>query len=226
MIPDEAQADCGSKPGAEPTSVDIRWSEKLGSTPDSTLVARSDGVAIWHTDKSASHDLPLWLPPFGLEPPVVLYRGFPVDKLHDVLERGLDVPPQCAFFATPYADKAWEYPVGRNLAAMLVLDAAQAKPSYARKPADADDTWRPDKTLYPNAYIHGETEVHTRFEDDRGPRDYRYEAMYGRWVPGDARAALIAVVLGGPRAVLQERLENLHGLRSYGLQVMPAQRPA
>lgn len=108
---------------------------------------------------------------------------------------------------------------------MLVLDRAQAKPSYTRKPAGADDTWRPDKALYPNAYMQGDTQIHTRFEEDRGPCDYRYEAMYGHWVPGDARTALIAVVLGGPRAAFQECLEGLQEQErgSYGLQLMPAQ---
>lgn len=210
----------GVKPGAEPTYVDVVCAKRIGPTPDCTLIARSDGVAIWHTDKTARSDVPLWLPPFGWESPLALYRGFPIGKLHNVLESGLDVPPQCAFFATPYPDKAWEYPVGRERVAMLVLDRARAEPSYARKPADADGAWRPDKSLYPNTYVDDGREVHARFEAGRGPGNFRYESMYGHWVPGDARAALFAVVLGGHRGLMYEQLATLRARGAYGLELL------
>lgn len=210
-----------SKPGAEPIRIDLVFAERgLGPAPDATLMARSDGVAIWHTEKVAAPDVPWWLPPFTSETELLcLYRGFAIDNLRNVLEHGLDVPPQCAFFATPSSEKAWEYPHSRELAAMLVLDSDHALPSYARKPDGADDSWRPDNTLYPNTYTDGGRVIHTRFGDGRGTRTFMDELMYGRWVPGDARDALIAVVLGGPRLAVRERLEDMQGSGLYGLEL-------
>ncbi|MGB8403971.1 MAG: hypothetical protein WCE30_07880 [Mycobacterium sp.] len=78
------------------------------------------------------------------------------------------------------------------MAAMLALDNTQVEPSYAWKPFDADDSWCPDKTLYPNAYTDGGRVIHTRFAAGRGTRFFIDESMYGHWVPGDACAALLA----------------------------------
>ncbi len=211
----------GPKVGAEPSNSDIIVAERTGPERDCTLIARSGGVAIWHTDKSEARAVPWWLPPFGWEAPVGLYRGFGADALGDVLEHGLDVPPRCAFFATGHADKAWEYPATRSIAAMLVLDSTKAKPSYVCKPSGADDAWRPDKSLYPNAYIDNGRIVHTRFEADRGTRCFQDEHMYGHWIPGDARDALIAIVLGGHRAAIRTRLEGLQGWGSYRVELLP-----
>ncbi|GAA2417646.1 hypothetical protein [Mycolicibacterium llatzerense] len=211
----------GSKVGAEPTDADIVVAERIGPERDCTLIARSDGVAIWHTDKSAVRDVPLWLPPFGWEAPIGLYRGVDADALGHVLEHGLDVPSGCAFFATGHADKAWEYPATRSIAAMLVLDGTKAEPSYVCRPSGADDAWRPDKTLYPNAYVDNGRIVHTRFDADRGTRCWQDEQMYGHWIPGAARDALIAIVLGGPRTAIQTRLEGLQRRGSYRVEVLP-----
>lgn len=211
----------GSKVGAEPTDVDIIVAERTGPERDCTLIARSDGVAIWHTDKTAARDVPLWLPPFGWEAPLGLYRGFDADALGGVLEHGLDVPSGCAFFATGHADKAWEYPTTRSIAAMLVLDSTKAKPSYVCKPFGAGDAWQPDKTLYPNAYVDSGQVVHTRFAADRGTRCFQDEHMYGHWIPGNARDALIAIVLGGPRTAIHARLEELQGRGSYHVELLP-----
>jgi len=211
----------GAKVGAEPSYADIIVAERTGHERDCTLIARSGGVAIWHTHKSAARDVPLWLPPFGWEAPLGLYRGFGADALGDVLEHGLDVPPGSAFFATGHADKAWEYPPARSIAAMLVLDSTQAKPSYVCKPSGSDDVWRPDKSLYPNEYVDGGRRVHTRFDSDRGTRCFQDEQMYGHWIPGDARDALIAIVLGGPRAAIHARLQVLQGRSKYRVEVLP-----
>ncbi len=199
--------------------IDILMSERCGPAPDSALVARSGGVAIWHTEKFAPRDVPLWLPPFSWDVSMALYRGFSIDKLNNVLEHGLDVPPRCAFFATGHDDKAWEYPCNRTIAAMLVLDSSQTLPSYARTPAGADDSWQPDKSLYPNTYADDGQLIHTRFEDGRC-QHFLNERMYGHWVPGDARDALIAIVLGGPRAVVNDRLKGLQGRGEYGLDLL------
>lgn len=218
---DQTGTDAHGKPGAEPTD-DLLWlAERRGDAIDSRLLARSDGVAIWQTDKSAIQALPRWRPPFGVRPSG-LYRGFPIENLHEVLSYGLDVPPQSAFFATAYPDKAWEYPQGRNLAAMLVLDFDQAERSWIATPAQADHTWQPDKTDYPNEYLDdGDQLIHTRFERDRGSRIFSHESRYGFWVPGDAREALIAVVLGGPEDTMRLLLERLAGSCSYSLDLAP-----
>ena len=205
--------------GAEPSEARLRLAQKRGDTIDSTLLARSDGVAIWQTEKSGGQDLPRWRPPFTAPFPA-LFRGFPIENLHDVLESGLDVPPQSAFFATAYPDKAWEYPVGRDLAAMLVLDFNQAERSWTTKPPDAGDTWQPDKTGYPNQYVHGDKLIHTRFGAARLPYSFSHESSYGFWAPGDARAALVAVVLGGPQDTMRVLLEGLQGRGTYGLDLL------
>ncbi len=213
---DQTRFDHKTKTGAEPTDDRLRLAQIRGDTIDSTLLARSDDVAIWQTEKSGSQDLPRWRPSFGVTS--VLYRGFPIDNLHDVLECGLDVPSQSAFFATAYPDKAWEYPMGRDLAAMLVLDFDQAERSWTTKPDDADDTWQPDKVNYPNEYADGDTLIHTRFEGSRLPYG-SHESAYGFWVPGNARAALLAVVLGGPQDTMRVLLQSLQGRGSYNLDV-------
>lgn len=145
---DQTEADLCAKPGAEPTEGRLRLAQIRGDIIDSTLLARSDGVAIWQTEKSDIRELPRWRPPFTAPFPA-LYRGFPIENLHDVLEHGLDVTPQAAFFATAYPDKAWEYPAGRDLAAMLVLDHDQAEVSWSTRPAGADDTWQQIKPSTP-----------------------------------------------------------------------------
>jgi hypothetical protein len=75
----------------------------------------------------------------------------------------------------------------------------------------------PDKAWeYPTGrtqrYLDGSREIHTRFEVGHGTRRFRDENMYGFWVPGDARDALIAVVLGGPR---ESVLQGLHDVSRH-----------
>ena len=104
---------------------------------------------------------------------------------------------------------------------MLVLDSAKAKPSYVCKPSGADDAWRPDKSLYPSAYVDNGRVVHTRFDADRGTRCFQDEQMYGHWIPGNARDALIAIVLGGPLAAIHARLQGLQGRGAYRVELLP-----
>jgi hypothetical protein len=218
-VTDHTDANRRVKPGAEPTIDRLRLAQRRGDTIDSTLLARSDGTPIWQTEKTDSQDLPRWRPPFTAPFPA-LYRGFPIENLHDVLERGLDVPAHSAFFATVYPDKAWAYPAGRDLAAMLVLDFDQAEDSWTTKPASADDSWQPDKTKYPNEYVHGDKLIHTRFGGARWPFSFSHESSYGFWIPGDARSALVAVVLGGPQDTMRVLLESLQGRGTYGLELL------
>lgn len=200
-----------TKPGVAPSPGILRVTEALesrgGRRRDTVLIARSSEIGIWHSEKSASNDVPWWIPPFG--DARAIYRGFPHEELHTVLEAGLDVAPQSAFFATGYPDKAWEYPMGRSIPTMLVLDATHTERSWAIRPSEAPDTWMPDKTRYPNHYFDDTLQVHTRFETDRYITHFGYENMYGFWVPGDARAALLGVVIGGPRSTAVQMLEDL-----------------
>jgi hypothetical protein len=185
---------------------------------DCTLIARTATASIWHTDKVASYDVPHWLPPFASARMRGIYRGFGWEALRTVLETGLDVPEHAAFFATGYADKAWEYPTGRKYPAMLVLDEQRTARSFICKPAGADDDWAPDTTLYPGHYRDGSAEVHTRFAAGHGTRCFLDETMYGYWVPGDARTALIAVVLGGPAPAVTQLLGAVSA--HIGLEVL------
>lgn len=201
-----------SKPGAYPSPGMLRLREEVerrGIRPhrDSVLIARSSDVGIWHTEKRASDDAPQWRPPFGNGR--ALYRGFDLETLRTVLETGLDVPPQSAFFATNSAGKAWEYPIGRSVPAMLVLDGELAERSFIanRFGADAAFTW--DEATYPNQYTDGAWQIHTRFEVGRGTRTFLDEDMYGYWIPGDAREALLGVVIGGPQSLVLQLIQEL-----------------
>lgn len=160
--------------------------------------------------ESGRHDDLLWCPPFddGVVKHV-LYRGFPVAQLPGVLESGLDVPPQSPFFATNSRAYAWEYAHCGDIAAMLVLDGSQTEPSCVYTSLTEPDQ-QPviDKSTYPSEYVYDGKRVHTRFDlDHRGTHILSYERDYGVWIPGDARAALIAVVLGGPHARVLRTLE-------------------
>lgn len=196
----------------------------LGPAPDCFLVARSARTSIWHTDKTGVRDCPVNLPPMKLWS--VLYRGFAETHLPVVLRSGLDVPPQAAFCASEHADKAWEYPAQRRTAMMLILDPGATQSSFVRKPSGADATWTPDKALYPNEYVDGEAVIHTRFTPGHFPASFDDESMYGHWVPGDARPALLAVVIGGSKPDVIERLRQVKLDDPYAVEfVGPAAYP-
>ncbi len=192
----------------------LRFDKCGGPKPDCILIARSANTGIWQTDKTASHDSP-WLSPgrSGIN------RGFPVEKLEDVLETGLDVPPQSPFYAeSGGASKAWKYPIGRSTPALLVFERNLTERSYAGNPSDADRPWTPDKTMYANEYTDGTTQVvHTRFPKSRLPGCALDEQMYGFWIPGNARDALLAVVIGGPRSTVVQKLNELQLSPSHSL---------
>lgn len=203
--------------GAEPSSALVAFEEerkrrKPTSIRDCAVIARSATASIWHTEVTAFNDLPWFRPAFGGSRAEGLYRGFEREALGTVLQTGLDVPAQSAFFASELPSKAWQYPTGRTLPAMMVLDGRKAARSFICRPADAGDDWRADTQLYPQRYLDGSREIYTRFEVGHGTRSFRDEDMYGFWVPGDARDALIAVVLGGPRDCV---LEGLHDVSRH-----------
>lgn len=180
----------------------------IGPAQDCFLVARSGKTSIWQTEKTGMCDCPISLPPMKLWR--VLYRGFEESKLSSVLRSGLDVPPQSAFCATEYADKAWEYPPNRAIATMLVLDPGVTQRSFVTRPAGADGAWIPDRALYPNEYVDDGVVIHTRFTTGHFPACFEDEHMYGHWVPGDARSALLAVVIGGSRPDVLQRLRQVN----------------
>lgn len=184
---------------------ELRFEKFGGPKPDCALIARSANTGIWQTDKTAVLDCP-WHSPGSS----AINRGFPVEKLEAVLETGLDVPPQEPFYAeSGGTSKAWKYPVGRSTPALLVLNRNLAERSYATKPSDADKTWTPDRTIYPNEYPDGTTQVHTRFTKSL-TGSAQDEQLYGFWIPGNARDALLAVVIGGPYSTVVQRLKTLH----------------
>lgn len=203
------------KPGAYPSAAklfiaDERERRGLPDRRDTKLVAQSADVGIWYTESSAKSDVPKWLPPFG--DGRGLYRGFDVRKLQAVLETGLDVPAGAAFFASGYRDKAWEYPLMREIAAMLVLDQTRCEKSYVLERSGAPTDAGADPNLYPEEYGEGGWTVRTRFDRPHGTRTFLDEQMYGHWIPGDARTALLGVVIGGPYAAVRELLSALPGL--------------
>ncbi|MCX2715272.1 hypothetical protein [Mycolicibacterium sp. J2] len=203
------------KPGTYPSATKLliaeEWERRgLPDRRDTKLVAQSADIGIWYTESSAKRDVPKWLPPFG--DGRGLYRGFDVRKLQAVLETGLDVPAGAAFFASGYRDKAWEYPLMREIAAMLVLDHTRCEKSYVLERSGATSAAGADLNLYPEAYGESGWTVRTRFERRHGTRTFLDEQMYGHWIPGDARAALLGVVVGGPYSMVRELLSELAGL--------------
>lgn len=198
----------GPKSGVYPQpdllmAADMREALGLPSGRDTVLIARSSGIGIWHTEKTAGRDVPSWLPPFGQRG--AIYRGFRATRLRAVLETGLDAPAQSAFYATDERDKAWQYPVGRRIPTMLVLDGELVEASY--EPEPTHPTGAPGDVNSPNIYTEGEIRVRTRFDlSRRVPND---ESRYGHWVPGDARAALLGVVIGGPQSTVVPMLQEL-----------------
>ncbi|WP_255785917.1 hypothetical protein [Mycobacteroides abscessus] len=195
-----------------------RYRRGLGGTaPDCALIARSGHTSIWHTEKTASGEHPRDLPPLRAS---VVYRGFHYSNLLSVLQSGLDVPAQAAFWASDYPDKAWQYPVRRTRPMLLVLDSAATEISYAQRPAGAGESWEPDKTRYPHSYQHRGGIVHTRFGPGCLPASFEDEHMYGRWVPGDARQALLAVVMGGPKSDVLQLLREVQLLDPQAVQII------
>ncbi|SKS49974.1 hypothetical protein [Mycobacteroides abscessus] len=186
---------------------------------DCALIARSAEIGIWHTEKMADNDCPHSLHSLVDQDP--LYRGFAQEELQRVIETGLDVPQQAAFFASSQPDKAWEYPSGRQMPAILILSRSRTERSFVTRPADAGDTWLPDKARYPNAYTAGAREIHTRFELGRGTHCFFDEDMYGYWIPEDARDALLGIVIGGPKSDVVELLKGLPLTSSYCLSFAP-----
>ncbi|SLH41557.1 hypothetical protein [Mycobacteroides abscessus] len=179
-----------------------------GLMTDAVMIARCGHTQIWQTEKTGSNDCPWDLPPADLGQG--LYRGFVRDRLQFVLQTGLDVVAQTAFYAHS-ATKAWGYPSGRQHPAMMVFDQRYLAHSWIKEPSDPDPGWDFDKALYPHDYINPSgRRVHTRFaRDERSPGCFGDEEMYGFWIPGNALEALIAVVLGGPREDVVALLQGL-----------------
>jgi len=201
----------GTYPSAEKLFIAEEWERRgLPDRRDTKLLAQSADVGIWYTESSSKRDVPTWLPPFG--DGRALYRGFDVRKLQAVLETGLDVPVGAAFFASGDRDKAWEYPLMREIAAMLVLDQTRCERSYVLERSGATSARGADLNPYPVEYKDGDWTVRTRFERGYGTRTFLDEQMYGHWIPGDARAALLGVVIGGPHSAVRELLSALPGL--------------
>lgn len=193
----------------------------LPSGREAVLIARSGNTGIWHTEKTASNDCPWGLPPDDGH--AAIYRGCSVERLGAVLESGIDVPDKAAFFASPYPDKGWEYPLGRKVPTLLVLDRDRAERSFRIQPADAGDTWIPDENAaYPNVYTdaEGAARIHTRFDDKHLPGCFRDENMYGFWIPGDARDALLDVVIGGPLSAITDLLRGLPLSGSHSIELI------
>lgn len=199
----------GAYPPAAMLRVAEEWERRgLPNRRDTRLLARLAGIGIWYTENSCSHESPGWVPPFGDGRAV--YRGFDVRKLQMVLETGLDVPAGSPFFATGYRSKAWEYPANRRIAAMLVLDQTCTETTYFAEPLTADPATVRDPAMFPAEYVDGDWKIYTRFERARGTCCFLDEQMYGHWIPGDARAALLGVVIGGPYCTVREILSELH----------------
>lgn len=164
---------------------------------DAVLLTRTATTEIWHTEKTAPGDCPSWPP--GPDDVELVFRGVEVDLLRTVLETGLDLPAQSPFFATEWRKTAWRYPSSRNIAALLMFDGRLVQRSFV---TDAAEDTAED---YPYRYVDGGITVHTRLPLTRCG-SLTAERLYGYWIPGDARAALCGVILGGAYCDVVEAL--------------------
>lgn len=130
----------------------------------------------------------------------VTFRGVPIERLRAVLENGVDVSPTDTTIFCADIEKAFEYgrPAWGQAGAGLVyaLRGSCLERSFRVLPADASPGEIAEvQRTYPHRYDdpHGQLRF-TRLTDQVNPA---YEDAYGYWVPGNARDALLAVVLFG-----------------------------
>ena len=121
-------------------------------------------------------------------------RGTAADRLARVLATGVDVEPSNAPIWVSSLDKAMEY--GELPKLLLVFDPEHLDRSF--REIDTSDSRRAHlQQTFPTQLVSqdGSKVWLSRLSaDDRriGPG---YEEAYGHWIPGDAREALIAIVI-------------------------------
>jgi len=123
-------------------------------------------------------------------------RGVSADRLTYVLRHGIDVDPTDAPIWVSGIDKAVEYGGWPKL--ILVLDATRLDRTFRELATSGDATER--------ALLRRTFPTECASEDGShiwlsrlAPTDTRlatgYEIAYGRWIPGDAREALLAILV-------------------------------
>jgi len=119
-------------------------------------------------------------------------RGVSADRLSYVLRHGIDVDPTDAPIWVSSIDKAMEYGGWPKL--ILVLDVTRLDRTF-REPVDAVDR-ASLRRMFPTEVA---SEDGSQFWLSRlAATDRRlaseYEVAYGRWIPGNARDALVAIL--------------------------------
>lgn len=130
----------------------------------------------------------------------VQFRGLSLDRLDCILETGIDVVPSDAVIYTSTAEKALEYG-GDGPRCLVVLRNDRIRPTHkiitADAPAEEIERLRaryPTEVPMPDK---GKIYFSRLSRDDRR-LGTGYEHEYASWIPGDAKDALVAVVLVGP----------------------------
>lgn len=125
-----------------------------------------------------------------------LFRAVGLDKLDQVLRIGIDREVgSVVFWADQSVEKAWEY--GELPKVLLLLDPKRVEASWREVPSHAsEDELATLRRGYP-------TEIRTldntywfsRLSLDDPRVATGYEIEYGRWIPGDAREALLGLII-------------------------------
>lgn len=124
------------------------------------------------------------------------YRGVSIDRVRAVLRNGIDVdPPDSIFYVNDFT-KAWEYGGWPKL--VLALDPTHLSPTYVEVDADTPEPdlrkWR---DVYPTMLPSkdGTRLWLSRMREDDPRIGSPYEFAYARWIPGDVRKALRAMLI-------------------------------
>lgn len=124
------------------------------------------------------------------------FRGVAFERLATLLETGIDVEPTNApFFSTMSLDKAAEYGGLPTVIAALKFSCL-ADSFRVLDAGNTDEEVRAALEAYPNLLRRDDgTMLCSRFDLEDPRMGAAYEIEYGRWIPGDAREALLAVLI-------------------------------
>jgi hypothetical protein len=171
--------------------------------------------------------VPIWVvrgddEPSAVDPPVLAvsialrstgnrgwlrFRGVSIDRLPVIARTGVDVEPADSPIFCDCIEKAWEYPgTGHRdtpRAVMAFKGASLARSFQTRSlDASADEIAEVRKS-----YPHMSEREHDLWFSREEPRGY--EELYGYWIPGDAKDALLAIFLFGETQALDDALHAL-----------------
>lgn len=123
-------------------------------------------------------------------------RGVAASMLPTVIATGIDVSPPSAPIWVSSIDKAMEY--GGWPKALLVLNPSRLDRTFRELPANADPREVAEvQKMFPSEVepVDGDGRWFSRLDATDPRTGTGYEVAYARWIPGDPKCALEAIVL-------------------------------